>query len=136
MTAGELFDIAKIYLPGITRKMFVSFYNKAIERITSDVRICVTSEEITDSATYSTIPQRARRIDRVIAADTSLYKYAIERDPDKLTSNEILVFYDSYGTKLTSVAGVTVEYWKKITDALEYDVVVNVPDYAEAIGEE
>ena len=47
MKIATLYDMAKQYLPEITSKEFVLFYNQALEKLSYELNIAETTEEFT-----------------------------------------------------------------------------------------
>jgi hypothetical protein len=47
MNVGTLYDTARQYLPELTTKEFVLFYNQALEKISYDLNIAEVAEEFT-----------------------------------------------------------------------------------------
>ena len=61
MKIGEIYDMAKGYLPHVTPALLTHFYNMGLDKISSDVRISVLTETY-DTTTYPSMPLNAVKI--------------------------------------------------------------------------
>ena len=73
MKIGTLYDIAKQYLPEITSREFVLFYNQALEKMSYDFNIAEVVEVFTGSS-IAAMPSSATKILDVIYNDESLQR--------------------------------------------------------------
>ena len=71
MTVGTLYDTAKRYLPELTTREFVLFYNQALEKISYDLNVGETIESFT-GADIASMPTLATKILDVIYNGNSL----------------------------------------------------------------
>jgi hypothetical protein len=71
VTIGTLYDTAKRYLPELTTREFVLFYNQALEKISYDLNIAEVTEVFT-GADVAAMPTLATKILDVIYDGSSL----------------------------------------------------------------
>lgn len=71
MNVGTLYDTARQYLPELTTKEFVLFYNQALEKISFDLNIAEVVEEFTGND-IENMPTLATKILEVKYADDVL----------------------------------------------------------------
>ena len=65
MKAGELYDVAQLIIPSITKRMFTVFYNISMEHLSRILRIKILEETFPTVAEYKDLPLSAVRIERV-----------------------------------------------------------------------
>lgn len=107
MKAAELYDLAKIMLPGITKRMFSTFYSQAMEELSQTIRLSVPTV-VYDDDSFATLPLDIVRIEKVLSDE--IHGWKIE--------NNELYFYDSSGDVVDSVSGLTITYWERIRNAI------------------
>lgn len=107
MKAGELYDFAKQAYPALTKRLFTQFYNMALEQLSEMIRIDIVDEDYDDDS-FKTIPAQAVMIEHL---------YSDEIENWSVVDGE-LVFYDSDGQAKTSVDGLHIKWWRRVTDAL------------------
>ena len=61
MKIGELFETARMYLPGINATIFTMFYNQALEKMSYDFNIAERTDTFT-GADVASMPQYATKI--------------------------------------------------------------------------
>ena len=106
MMYGELYSIAKEAIPTITKRMFIHFFNQAVEDVTGSVRIYVKEETLSGEALL-TIPARAARIERIVTKPQAFWRI----------SNNRLEILDQDGLEVTN-AEATVTYWERVSNAM------------------
>ena len=77
MKVGELYDVAQLIIPSITKRMFTVFYNISMEHLSRILRINILEETFSDVAGYKDLPLSAVRIERVSGTSTSIHKWDI-----------------------------------------------------------
>lgn len=117
---GELYSIAKEAIPSITKRMFIHFFNQAVEDITGSVRIYVKEETLSGEA-LRTIPARAARIERIVTKPQAFWRI----------SNNRLEILDQDGFEVTN-AEATVTYWERVSSVMlpVEDIVSTLPENA------
>ena len=65
MKVGELYDVAQLIIPSITKRMFTVFYNISMEHLSRILRIKILEETFPTVAEYKDLPLSAVRIERV-----------------------------------------------------------------------
>jgi hypothetical protein len=108
MKAGELYDFAKQAYPALTKRLFTQFYNMALEQLSEMIRIDIVDEDYDDDS-FKTIPAQAVMIEHL---------YSDEIENWSVVDGE-LIFYDDEGEAKTSVDGLHIKWWRRVTDALE-----------------
>lgn len=103
---GELYSIAKEAIPTITKRMFIHFFNQAVEDITGSVRIYAKEETLSGEA-LRTIPAKAVRIERIVTNPQALWRI----------SNNRLEILDQDGFEVTN-AEATVTYWERVSNVM------------------
>ena len=117
MKAGELYDVAQLIIPSITKRMFTVFYNISMEHLSRILRINILEERgISTVAGYKDLPLSAVRIERVSGTAEGIYKWDI-------VNNELILYLpDGSGTynAVTDLGTdtVTIKYWALIKNAL------------------
>lgn len=117
---GELYSIAKEAIPTITKRMFIHFFNQAVEDITGSVRIYAKEETLSGEA-LRTIPTRAVRIERIVTNPQALWRI----------SNNRLEILDQDGFEVTN-AEATVTYWERVSNVMlrVEDIISSLPENA------
>lgn len=117
---GELYSIAKEAIPTITKRMFIHFFNQAVEDVTGSVRIYVKEETLSGEA-LRTIPERAVRIERIVTNPQALWRI----------SNNRLEILDQDGLEVPN-AEATVTYWERVSSVMlpVGDIVSTLPEGA------
>lgn len=130
MKAGELYDVAQLIIPSITKRMFTVFYNISMEHLSRILRIKILEEtfgKVSGDDRYKDLPLSAVRIERVSGTADDIYKWDI-------VNNELTLYLpDGSGTynAVTDLGEntVTIKYWALIKNALaEIDSDGNVKD--------
>lgn len=130
MKAGELYDVAQLIIPSITKRMFTVFYNISMEHLSRILRIKIledTFDEVSGDDGYKDLPLSAVRIERVSGTAEGIHKWDI-------VNNELILYLpDGSGTynAVDSLGDntVTIKYWALIKNALaEIDAEGKVKD--------
>lgn len=116
MKAGELYDVAQLIIPSITKRMFTVFYNISMEHLSRILRIKTLEETFSAVAGYKDLPLSAVRIERVSGTSTGIHKWDI-------VNNELILYLpnESGGYEAVTDLGdetVTIKYWALVKDAI------------------
>ena len=116
MKVGELYDVAQLIIPSITKRMFTVFYNISMEHLSRILRINILEETFSDVAGYKDLPLSAVRIERVSGTSTSIHKWDI-------ANNELTLYLPNESGEYEAVTNlgdetVTIKYWALIKDAI------------------
>ena len=117
MKAGELYDVAQLIIPSITKRMFTVFYNISMEHLSRILRIKILEETFSTVAQYKNLPLSAVRIERVSGTSTGIHKWDI-------VNNELILYlpnnesgeYEAVTNLGTET--VTIKYWALIKSAI------------------
>ena len=117
MKVGELYDVAQLIIPSITKRMFTVFYNISMEHLSRILRIKTLEETFSTVAGYKDLPLSAVRIERVSGTSTGIHKWDI-------VNNELILYlpnnesgeYEAV-TDLVEET-VTIKYWALIKSAI------------------
>ena len=113
MKAGELYDLAQLIIPELTRKAFTQFFNLAMDKISREVRLKTnTLKNITSVEQYENLPiSNAVKIDKVSDLDQNIYwkvehgKLLIYDDNKELITNDTIKDHK-----------LEIEYWARIPE--------------------
>jgi len=113
MKAGELYDLAQLIIPELTRKAFTQFFNLAMDKISREVRLKTnTLKNITSVEQYENLPiSNAVKIDKVSDLDQNIYwkvehgKLLIYDDNKELITNNTIKDHK-----------LEIEYWARIPE--------------------
>jgi hypothetical protein len=119
MIAGELYDVAQLIIPSITKRMFTVFYNISMEHLSRILRIKIleeTFEEVSGNGGYKDLPLSAVRIERVSGTAEGIHKWDI-------VNNELILYLPNGSGEYEAVTNlgtdtVTIKYWALIKNAL------------------
>jgi len=116
MKAGELYDIAQLIIPSITKRMFTVFYNISMEHLSRILRIKILEKTFSAVAEYKDLPLSAVRIERVSDSAKGIYKWDI-------VNNELILYLPNESGVYVEVANlgdekVTIKYWALIKSAI------------------
>lgn len=129
MKVGELYDVAQLIIPSITKRMFTVFYNISMEHLSRILRINILEDTFSTVAKYKDLPLSAVRIERVSGTSTGIHKWDI-------VNNELTLYLPKEGGEGEYEAvdnlgdgTVTIKYWSLIKDAIpEIDADGKVKD--------
>jgi hypothetical protein len=130
MIAGELYDVAQLIIPSITKRMFTVFYNISMEHLSRILRIKIleeTFEKVSGNGGYKDLPLSAVRIERVSGTAEGIHKWDI-------VNNELILYLPDESGTYNAVDDlgtdtVTIKYWALIKNALaEIDADGNAKD--------
>lgn len=130
MIAGELYDVAQLIIPSITKRMFTVFYNISMEHLSRILRIKIleeTFEKVSGNGGYKDLPLSAVRIERVSGTAEGIHKWDI-------VNNELILYLPNGSGEYEAVTNlgtdtVTIKYWALIKNALaEIDANGKVKD--------
>lgn len=127
MIAGELYDVAQLIIPSITKRMFTAFYNISMEHLSRILRIKILEETFSTVAGYKDLPLSAVRIERVSGTAEGIHKWDI-------VNNELILYLPDESGTYNAVDDlgtdtVTIKYWALIKNALaEIDADGNAKD--------
>lgn len=127
MIAGELYDVAQLIIPSITKRMFTVFYNISMEHLSRILRIKILEETFSTVAGYKDLPLSAVRIERVSGTAEGIHKWDI-------VNNELILYLPDESGTYNAVDDlgtdtVTIKYWALIKNALaEIDADGNAKD--------
>lgn len=113
MKAGELYDLAQLIIPELTRKAFTQFFNLAMDKISREVRLKTnTLKNITSVEQYENLPiSSAVKIDKVSDLDQNIY-WKVEHGK--------LLIYDDNKEPITNDTikdhKLEIEYWARIPE--------------------
>ena len=113
MKAGELYDLAQLIIPELTRKAFTQFFNLAMDKISREVRLKTnTLKNITSVEQYENLPiSSAVKIDKVSDLDQNIY-WKVEHGK--------LLIYDNNKEPITNDTikdhKLEIEYWARIPE--------------------
>jgi len=113
MKAGELYDLAQLIIPELTRKAFTQFFNLAMDKISREVRLKTnTLKNITSVEQYENLPiSNAVKIDKVSDLDQNIY-WKVEHGK--------LLIYDDNKEPITNDTikdhKLEIEYWARIPE--------------------
>lgn len=113
MKAGELYDLAQLIIPELTRKAFTQFFNLAMDKISREVRLKTnTLKNITSVEQYENLPiSNAVKIDKVSDLDQNIY-WKVEHGK--------LFIYDNNKELITNNTikdhKLEIEYWARIPE--------------------
>jgi len=113
MKAGELYDLAQLIIPELTRKAFTQFFNLAMDKISREVRLKTnTLKNITSVEQYENLPiSSAVKIDKVSDLDQNIY-WKVEHGK--------LLIYDNNKELITNDTikdhKLEIEYWARIPE--------------------
>lgn len=119
MIAGELYDVAQLIIPSITKRMFTVFYNISMEHLSRILRIKIleeTFEKVSGNGGYKDLPLSAVRIERVSGTAEGIHKWDI-------VNNELILYLPDESGTYNAVDDlgtdtVTIKYWALIKNAL------------------
>lgn len=116
MKAGELYDVAQLMIPSITKRMFTVFYNISMEHLSRILRIKILEETFPTVAEYKDLPLSAVRIERVSGTSTGIHKWDI-------VNNELILYLPNESGEYEAVTDlgdetVTIKYWALVKDAI------------------
>ena len=116
MKAGELYDVAQLIIPSITKRMFTVFYNISMEHLSRILRIKILEETFSTVAQYEDLPLSAVRIERVSGSSTGIHKWDI-------VNNELILYLPNESGEYEAVTDlgtetVTIKYWALIKSAI------------------
>lgn len=119
MIAGELYDVAQLIIPSITKRMFTVFYNISMEHLSRILRIKIledTFDEVSGDGGYKDLPLSAVRIERVSGTAEGIHKWDI-------VNNELILYLPDESGTYNAVDDlgtdtVTIKYWALIKNAL------------------
>jgi hypothetical protein len=133
MKAGELYDLAQLIIPELTRKAFTQFFNLAMDKISREVRLKTnTLKNITSVEQYENLPiSSAVKIDKVSDLDQNIY-WKVERGK--------LLIYDDNKELITNNTikdhKLEIEYWARIPETFK-DITAFTDQFLDIIkGEE
>jgi hypothetical protein len=133
MKAGELYDLAQLIIPELTRKAFTQFFNLAMDKISREVRLKTnTLKNITSVEQYENLPiSSAVKIDKVSDLDQNIY-WKVERGK--------LLIYDDNKEPITNDTikdhKLEIEYWARIPETFK-DIAAFTDQFLDIIkGEE
>ena len=116
MKAGELYDLAQLIIPELTRKAFTQFFNLAMDKISREVRLKTnTLKNITSVEQYENLPiSSAVKIDKVSDLDQNIY-WKVEHGK--------LFIYDNNKELITNNTikdhKLEIEYWSRIPETFK-----------------
>ena len=116
MKAGELYDLAQLIIPELTRKAFTQFFNLAMDKISREVRLKTnTLKNITSVEQYENLPiSSAVKIDKVSDLDQNIY-WKVEHGK--------LFIYDDNKEPITNNTikdhKLEIEYWARIPETFK-----------------
>jgi len=116
MKAGELYDLAQLIIPELTRKAFTQFFNLAMDKISREVRLKTnTLKNITSVEQYENLPiSSAVKIDKVSDLDQNIY-WKVEHGK--------LLIYDDNKEPITNDTikdhKLEIEYWARIPETFK-----------------
>jgi len=127
MKAGELYDVAQLIIPSITKRMFTVFYNISMEHLSRILRIKTLEETFSTVAGYKDLPLSAVRIERVSGSSTGIHKWDI-------INNELILYLPNESGEYEAVTDlgdetVTIKYW-----ALVKDAIAEIDENGKAVG--
>ena len=108
MKAGELYSLATYLMPTVSKRLFTSFYNLAIEKISRSSRISIVEKSYTDDS-YSSIPESLVSIESV--SSNTRYTWGI--------LGNVLSIFDENGVSVTEPDGLVIKYWEAIIGSLK-----------------
>lgn len=116
MKVGELYDVAQLIIPSITKRMFTVFYNISMEHLSRILRIKILEETFSTVAAYKDLPLSAVRIERVSGSSTGIHKWDI-------VNNELILYLPNESGEYEAVTNlgnetVTIKYWALVKDAI------------------
>ena len=116
MKAGELYDVAQLIIPSITKRMFTVFYNISMEHLSRILRIKILEETFSTVAGYKDLPLSAVRIERVSGSSMGIHKWDI-------VNNELILYLPNESGEYKAVTDlgdetVTIKYWALVKDAI------------------
>jgi len=116
MKVGELYDVAQLIIPSITKRMFIVFYNISMEHLSRILRIKILEETFPTVAEYKDLPLSAVRIERVSGTSTGIHKWDI-------VNNELILYLPNESGEYEAVTNlgtetVTIKYWSLIKSAI------------------
>ena len=116
MKAGELYDVAQLIIPSITKRMFTAFYNMSMEHLSRILRIKILEKTFSTVAGYKDLPLSAVRIERVSGTSTGIHKWDI-------VNNELILYLPNKSGEYEAVTDlgeetVTIKYWALVKDAI------------------
>ena len=116
MKVGELYDVAQLIIPSITKRMFTVFYNISMEHLSRILRIKILEETFPTVAEYKDLPLSAVRIERVSGTSTGIHKWDI-------VNNQLILYLPNESGEYEAVTNlgtetVTIKYWALIKSAI------------------
>jgi len=116
MKAGELYDVAQLIIPSITKRMFTVFYNISMEHLSRILRIKILEETFPTVAQYKNLPLSAVRIEGVSGTSTGIHKWDI-------VNNQLILYLPNESGEYEAVTNlgdktVTIKYWALIKSAI------------------
>lgn len=116
MKAGELYDVAQLIIPSVTKRMFTVFYNISMEHLSRILRIKILEETFSTVAGYKDLPLSAVRIERVSGSSTGIHKWDV-------VNNELILYLPNESGEYEAVTDlgdetVTIKYWALVKDAI------------------
>ena len=116
MKAGELYDLAQLIIPELTRKAFTQFFNLAMDKISREVRLKTnTLKNITSVEQYENLPiSSAVKIDKVSDLDQNIYWKVEHGKLFIYDNNKELITNDTIGDHKLEI-----EYWARIPETFK-----------------
>jgi len=116
MKVGELYDVAQLIIPSITKRMFTVFYNISMEHLSRILRIKILEETFPTVAQYKNLPLSAVRIEGVSGTSTGIHKWDI-------VNNQLILYLPNESGEYEAVTNlgdktVTIKYWALIKSAI------------------
>lgn len=116
MKVGELYDVAQLIIPSITKRMFTVFYNISMEHLSRILRIKILEDTFSTVDEYKYLPLSAVRIERVSGSSTGIHKWDI-------VNNELILYLPNESGEYEAVDDlgdetVTIKYWALVKNAL------------------
>jgi len=116
MKVGELYDVAQLIIPSITKRMFTVFYNISMEHLSRILRIKILEETFSTVAQYKNLPLSAVRIEGVSGTSTGIHKWDI-------VNNQLILYLPNESGEYEAVTNlgdktVTIKYWALIKSAI------------------
>ncbi|MDX9810660.1 MAG: hypothetical protein RBT04_10970 [Sphaerochaetaceae bacterium] len=116
MKVGELYDVAQLIIPSITKRMFTVFYNISMEHLSRILRINILEDTFSTVAGYKDLPLSAVRIEGVSGTSTGIHKWDI-------VNNKLILYLPNDSGVYEAVTDlgddtVTIKYWALIKSAI------------------
>ena len=116
MKVGELYDVAQLIIPSITKRMFTVFYNISMEHLSRILRIKILEKTFSTVDGYKDLPLSAVRIEGVSGTSTGIHKWDI-------VSNKLILYLPNGSGEYEAVTNlgtdtVTIKYWALVKNAI------------------